>query len=143
MYAGDSMWDTTTEFGSRVERRLRDEHVIWLTTVRDDSAPQPSPVWFLWDGQTFLIFSQPNKPKLRNIAANPNVALNLESNGGGDVVIFSGEAAIVGDAPQEHEIAAYVAKYREYIARLGQTPESFAKEYSVAVRVRPTRLRGF
>jgi PPOX class probable F420-dependent enzyme len=137
------MLDPTTEFGVRVARRLREEMLIWLTTVRADRTPQPSPVWFLWDGQTFLIFSQPNKPKLRNIAANPNVALNLESNGGGDVVILGGEAAIVGDAPQEQEIAAYVAKYREDIAGLGQTPEGFAKEYSVAVRVRPARVRGF
>src|SRR5919202_4432924 len=108
------MLDPTTEFGARVARRLREETLIWLTTVRADGTPQPSPVWFLWDGQTILIFSQPNKPKLRNIAANPRVALHLESNGGGDVVIFNGEAAIVGDAPQELEIAAYVAKCREY-----------------------------
>ncbi len=138
------MLDTTTEFGARVERRLRDETIIWLTTVRADGLPQPSPVWFLWDGQTFLIFSQPNKPKLRNLAANSHVSLNLESNGqGGDIVIFSGEAVITGDAPQEDEIAAYVAKYREDIARIGSTVEQFAKEYSVAVRVRPTKVRGF
>ena len=41
---GAMMIDTMTEFGARVERRLREEPVIWLTTVRDDLLPQPSPV---------------------------------------------------------------------------------------------------
>ena len=54
--------DTTTDFGRRVERRLRDEYLVWLTTVRADGLPQPSPVWFLWDGETVLIYSQPGKP---------------------------------------------------------------------------------
>ncbi len=38
--------DTSTEFGARVARRLGDEHIVWLTTVRRDQAPQPSPVRF-------------------------------------------------------------------------------------------------
>ena len=136
--------DTTSEFGSRVERRLRDERVIWLTTVRSDGLPQPSPVWFLWDGQTFLIYSQPNKPKLQNIEANPGVALNLNSDEqGDDVVIFAGKAEIVKDAPAAHEVPAYLAKYRDAIAGIGMTPESFAQEYSVAVRVVPSQLRGY
>ena len=28
--------DTSTEFGARVAHRLRDEHIVWLTTVRRD-----------------------------------------------------------------------------------------------------------
>ena len=47
--------DPSTEFGARVERRLPDERIIWLTTVGPDNTPQPSPVWFFWDGETFLI----------------------------------------------------------------------------------------
>ena len=31
--------DTTTDFGKRVERRLREETMIWLTTVRRDGTP--------------------------------------------------------------------------------------------------------
>ncbi|MFQ5612516.1 MAG: hypothetical protein ACE5H9_10325 [Anaerolineae bacterium] len=39
--------DLSTEFGLRVARRLREERIIWLTTLRADQTPQPSPVWFL------------------------------------------------------------------------------------------------
>ena len=40
------MLDTTTESGARAERRLRDEEIVWLTTVRRDGQPQSVPVWF-------------------------------------------------------------------------------------------------
>lgn len=137
------MLETGTEFGSRAARRLREELIIWLTTVRGDSLPQPSPVWFHWDGETFLIYSRPNTPKLRNIERNPKVALNLDGDGrGGDIVVISGEARIDADAPPARDIVAYVEKYREPIARIGMTPDGFAEAYSVAVRVTPANLRG-
>lgn len=86
--------DTSTEFGQRVERRLREERIIWLTTVRRDGQPVPVPVWFLWDGGSeLLMYSRPNTPKLRNIARNPRVALNFNSDEyGNDVIYFEAEA---------------------------------------------------
>jgi PPOX class probable F420-dependent enzyme len=135
--------DTSSEFGARAERRLREERVIWLTTVRGDRTPQPSPVWFHWDGEALLIYSQPNTPKLRNVEQNPTVALNFDGNGqGGDIIVITGEARIVPDAPPASEVPEYVEKYRERIARLGMNPESFARAYSVAMRVTPTSVRG-
>jgi PPOX class probable F420-dependent enzyme len=135
--------DTSSEFGARVERRLRAERVAWLTTVSPRGAPVPSPVWFLWDGESFLLYSQREAPKLRNIAANPRVALHLQADADGDdVVIVSGEARASEDPPA-HEVAAYVEKYRDPISRNGWTPQSFAADYSVPIRVSPARLRGF
>lgn len=135
--------DTSTDFGRRVARRLQDEEVVWLTTVSPDGAPQPSPVWFLWENGTFLIYSQPHRPKLRNIALHPRVALNFNSDAvGDDVAVFAGEARIVHDAPSADQIPAYVAKYRAAIARLGADPNGFAQDYSVAIRVTPDKLRG-
>jgi PPOX class probable F420-dependent enzyme len=137
------MLDTTTEFGARVERRLREERIGWLTTLGPDSTPQPSPIWFLWDGESVLIYSQPNKPKLRNAERNPKVALNLDSDGGGgNIVVITGEARIVDGAPPADQVPEYLAKYRPDIARIGMSPESFARAYSVAIRLNPTKLRG-
>ena len=81
--------DTTTPFGERAQRRLREAMVAWLTTTSEDGTPQPVPVWFLWDGaDSFLLYSKPGTAKLRNIAARPRVSLNLDGNGeGGDVVV--------------------------------------------------------
>ena len=65
------MLDTTSEAGARAEKRLREEAIIWLTTVRSDGQPQSVPVWFLWEGETFLVYSQPGRQKLR-IGFDPN-----------------------------------------------------------------------
>ncbi len=133
------MFDMTTEAGRRAERRLREE-VAWLTTVRADGQPQSVPVWFLWDENAFLIYSQPNRQKLRNVALNPQVGINLNSNEhGGDVVRLEGAAKIVEDAPPASEVAPYVEKYRESITRIGFDVEGFARAYSTAVRVEPER----
>ena len=134
--------DTSTEFGSRVERRLRDERIIWLTTVGPDNTPQPSPVWFWWDGATLLIYSQPNTPKLRNVERNPRVALNFDGDGqGGDIVVITGEARVL-DGPPADQVAEYTAKYRESFTRIGMDAATFARTYSVPLRVTPTKLRG-
>jgi PPOX class probable F420-dependent enzyme len=137
------MIDTSTEFGTRVMRRLHEESIVWLTTVRRDGTPQPSPVWFLWDGESLVIYSQPNTPKLRNIAHNPTVALSLNADPyGNDVVILTGEARVVPDAPLVHQVPAFVAKYRNDLSS-SEKAEQMGREYSVAIRVTPTGLRGF
>ena len=134
------MLDTTSEAGGRAQRRLHEEQIAWLTTVRQDGQPQSVPVWFLWDEQTFLIYSQLGRQKLRNIDANPKVNLNLNSNAhGGDVVRAEGVADIVEDAPPATEVPEYVQKYCAAIARIGFDPEGFARAYSVPLRITPTR----
>ncbi|MBA2451396.1 MAG: TIGR03667 family PPOX class F420-dependent oxidoreductase [Chloroflexi bacterium] len=135
--------DTSTDFGARVARRLREDQIGWLTTVRADGLPQPTPVWFLWDGATFLIFSQPKVQKIRNIEGNSKVSLHLDGDGhGGDIVVISGEARVVTDVPRAHEISEYVEKYREGIKRIGMTPEQMAQTYSTALRLTPSKLSG-
>jgi PPOX class probable F420-dependent enzyme len=135
--------DTTTDFGKRVERRLREETMIWLTTVRRDGTPQPTPVWFLWDGETVLMYSRPNQQKERNIAHNPKVALHFDGDGrGGDIIVLTGEAQIVIDAPPASNVPAYVEKYAEPIKRIGMEAASFAAAYPIAIRITPTDVRG-
>jgi PPOX class probable F420-dependent enzyme len=134
--------DTSTSFGARAERRLHEEVIGWLVTVGRDGTPAPVPVWFLWEGDSFLVYSRPDTPKLRNIARSPRVALHLDGNGrGGDIVVVTGDAAVSDDPPAD-EVPAYVEKYAELIERNGWTPRSFASDYSVPLRVQFGRLRG-
>ena len=135
--------DIDTPFGQRAQRRLREEKVAWLVTMSDDATPQPVPVWFLWDRpSSFLLYSRPATAKLRNIAERPRVALHLDGDGeGGDIVVVLGDAAVTDDQPA-HEVRDYVEKYAAFIARNSWTPESFAADYSVPVRVEAKRLRG-
>jgi PPOX class probable F420-dependent enzyme len=136
--------DTSTDYGARVARRLGEELIIWLTTVGSDLTPQPSPVWFLWDGETALIYSQPGTPKLRNIRERPRVSLSFNSTEtGGDVVVITGDAWLDPETPPANELPVYIEKYSNGLAGIGLTPEAFAEAYSVPLRVRPTSLRGF
>jgi PPOX class probable F420-dependent enzyme len=138
------MIDLSGDFGSRAAQRLDTEIVVWLTTVSADGTPQPTPVWFLWENETVLIYSKANQAKLRNIQRNPRVALHFDSDGtGGNVVVITGEARIDSQAAPANAVAAYLKKYREEITGIEMTPESFAKAYAVAIRVTPTGLRGF
>jgi PPOX class probable F420-dependent enzyme len=134
--------DPSSKGHAHAERRLRTEPVAWLTTVRADGQAQASPVWFLWDGDTFLLYSQPGAQKVRNLAANPKVALHLGDDGnGGDVVSFEGTATVEPDTPRADRVDGYLAKYQAAIEALGYEPGPFARTYSLAIRVRPTRVR--
>jgi PPOX class probable F420-dependent enzyme len=134
--------DENTEFGVRAARRLREEIVVWMTTVTPAGSPVPRPVWFIWDGaESVLMFSQPG-PRVRNIEANPRVTLSFDGNGrGGDIIVFSGTAAVEPETPAAQS-PEYLAKYDDHIARIGLTPETFAERYSVPVRIAFTRLSG-
>jgi len=134
--------DPSTEKGTRVTQWLRDDVVAWLVTVSADGTPVPTPVWFWWDGETLLVYSQPDKPKLRHISANPRVAVALGWDEVGDLrAVITGLAAVDASAPAAFEHPEYIEKYREEIARLGSNPEEFAGAYSVPIRIRATKLR--
>lgn len=135
--------DTNSAFGARAERRLREDAIIWLTTVSASGQPHPRPVWFWWDGERILIFSKPHTYKVDHIRSNPRVALNLDGDGrGGDIIVLLGEARIAGQDPDQEKIAAYLRKYEQGLRRIGMTAEQFRESYSVPIWIAPRRLRG-
>jgi hypothetical protein len=70
------------------------------------------------------------------------VSLHLDGNGqGGDIVVCVGEAS-VSDDPPAHGLPEYVQKYAGLIERNRWTPESFAADYSVPLRIAISRIRG-
>ena len=134
--------DPETEKGARADERLRADSVAWLVTVSADGAPVPTPVWFWWDGESIIVYSEPDKPKLRHIAANPRVSFALRTDELGDeITVVSGIAAIDESIPAADQLSGYVEKYAGLIARLGADPASFAGAYAVPIRTRPTKLR--
>ena len=136
--------DETTKAGARAGRRLREEIVAWLTTVSPEGQPQASPVLFLWDGADEIwMLSKGDTPRVRNIAASPLVALNLDGDGrGGNVVTLEGEARI-GErmTPLDHVPPAYQAKYAAKLADYGWTMMSMLVDYPVTLRISIRRAR--
>ncbi len=138
------MLDFSSRFGRHANRRLREEKVMWLTTVDADNRPQPRPVWFHWDGQTLLVFSERNKAKLRHLAGNAHVAVSFNTDeDGGDVLVLLGDAEVLSQPPPPNRIRAYLRKYTAGIDDLGMTVEQFRESYTVPVLVTPQSMRGF
>jgi PPOX class probable F420-dependent enzyme len=100
-------------------------------------------VGFLWDGGDVVsVYSQPGA-RVRNVAANPKVTLNFDGDGrGGDVVVLAGIAQVDSGAPAADAFPAWLEKYAAQIAEFGMTPASYAARFSVAIRIRLTRLDG-
>jgi PPOX class probable F420-dependent enzyme len=125
-----------------LEQCIADEHIAWLTTVRADGMPLPTPVWFIWHEDAFLIYSQPTALKLRNIRHNPNVSLHFNTDETGEkFTVFQAVARIDATACTSLEMSLYQTKYCDHITMIGYTPERLAHEFSVAVRVSPVRVR--
>ncbi len=136
--------DPSTPFGARVERRLQDEQVIWLTTTSRDGTPQPNPVWFLWDQEAFWIYTEPGSYKVRNLRRNPRVSLHFDAGEGGeDVMVFTGSAVLDENPPLAHHNPLYLEKYRQGIVEIEMTPERMGEQYCLAIQVVPDKLRGF
>jgi len=131
------------ELREHVDERLRSDPIAWLTTVRPSGMPDTVPIWFVWEDGVFVIYSQPGKPKLRNLAQHPQVSIALDdTRGGDDVVRFEATAAVDESHPAADRVPAYVDKYSAGIVRLGYgDPVAFAAEFSVPVIVSPTRFR--
>src|SRR5438876_12398012 len=137
------MLDVKNARDAHIDERLRSNTMIWLNTVRPDGRPHSAAVWFLWDGSQFLIFSQPNKQKIRNLQHNPNVVLALDNTkNGSDVIVIEGKAELLKQGDVNTTLPAYAEKYLPELKDMGWTPESMAADYSQPIRVTPTKFVG-
>ena len=137
------MLNFNTRLGRQINRRLRKETIIWLTTVDAHNTPQPRPVWFHWDGRPILIFSERSKAKLWHITRNPRVALSFNTDKDGeDVGVLIGNAVILGEPPPATRIQAYLRKYKEGIKDIGMTVPQFRESFAIPILVTPTAMRG-
>jgi PPOX class probable F420-dependent enzyme len=56
-------------------------HVVHLTTLRADGAPQSRPLWTIVHDGRVVFFTQPASPKARDIERDPRVALSVTDRG--------------------------------------------------------------
>jgi PPOX class probable F420-dependent enzyme len=89
------------------------------------------------------VYSRADAKRLAHLQQDPRVALNFDGNGrGGDIIVITGQAQVSSDDPPADRLPTYVEKYHDFIARGFTTPEKFASIYSVALRIRPSAIRG-
>jgi PPOX class probable F420-dependent enzyme len=137
--------DRSNVFQARVADQLERELIGWLVTVSPSGRPQPSPVWFHWDGANKItIFSKPDTPKLRNIAANSHVSFHFDSDARGEqITILSGTAAILEQPRRVLEHPEYARKYQADLLIIGSSAEQMSADYSVTIELTVDTLRGY
>lgn len=92
---------------SHVVARLEQARNYWVGTVSSTGRPHAVPVWGAWvDGRLYF---GAGPRSARNLAANPEVVINLES--GDDVVIIEGSVEEVSGADPE-----FTARYADIFA---------------------------
>ena len=123
-----------------VESRLKKDLVIWLVTAGADGKPQAVPVWFQWDGRSFLIYAQ-DGAKVRALQTNPYVELHLNSDEAADEVVRASGVARIETRRPRRLTAMFQRKYGKEIKRLGMTPEGFISTHHNLLRVRRLRWR--
>jgi general stress protein 26 len=101
--AGLLAWEWATE-------RLERAHNYWVATASREGSPHAAPIWGLWLDEVFYFSTARGSRKGRNLAANPQAVVHLES--GDEVVIVEGEVKEVDGRNSLDRLAlAYGEKY--------------------------------
>jgi PPOX class probable F420-dependent enzyme len=138
------MLDLSTERDRAIDRRLRDDLIIWLTTVSPAGRPHSVPVWFWWDGESVLIYSEPETRKVRDLRGDPAVTLVLETRDEGEeVIFFEGDAELTAEPTTALMPPEFGAKYAHLFQRTGSTPEQMAAQYSQPIRITGAKVKAW
>lgn len=96
-----------------VSKQMAEARNYWICSTRPDGRPHAAPVWGVWLDEVFYFGTGRLARKARNLSANPEVVVHLES--GDETVIFEGRVDETTDATLFKRIAqAYGAKYPGY-----------------------------
>jgi hypothetical protein len=116
-----------------LERRLSDARVYWLATVGPTGRPRVRPIDGLFLDGILYVGGSPETRWVRELAANPYVAVHLD--GVDDVLVLDGVAEIlrsVDEALAERLAAASNEKFPEY----DMTPAVYRARGAIAIRPR-------
>lgn len=93
-----------------VDQQMEKSRNYWIASTKTDGNPHVAPVWGVWMEGALYFSTAPSARKARNIAANPEVVVHLES--GDEVVIMEGRIETESDlALLQHMAPIYGGKY--------------------------------
>jgi hypothetical protein len=107
---------------SYVQERMQTARNYWIATATTEGKPSATPVWGVWLDERLYFDGSPQTRRGRNIAANPQVAVHLES--GDSAVMLEGEAFIYNSPPERVLAEQIAAVYREKYVQDGYAPQA-------------------
>jgi len=136
--------DASPRSRAQAEAALRDDPVVWLSSVQADGRPHVVPVWFHWDGERIVAFSKPHARKVDNLRDKPRVMLAVGTPGPDfEVELIEATAELPDASATDVMPAGFGAKYRVLLRRANLTVRRFAEVYSQPIVLRPTRFLGY
>ena len=127
---------------AEVQARVAAAADYWLCTVRPDGRPHAVPIWGAWLDEAFYFYTEPQTQKVKNLTAQPEVVVHLES--AADVVIVEGpvQEVAAGGAAWHACARALFAKYKDPQTGTGLQLAA-APRAAVVFRLRPRHVRAW
>src|SRR5215471_12826712 len=128
---------------------LAQPHDAIISTNQVGKGSQLSPIWFLWDGESFLFSTQKASVKYANIVRDPNISIIVNDPVTHTYVIAYGRAEIVGlEGWQEHYPELWDTILEKYIPaerREQYAAASWARDHStrVVIVLKPEKITGW
>ena len=124
---------------------LAQPHDAIISTNRVGKGSQLSPVWFVWDGESFLFGTQKVSVKYANIVRDPNISVIVNDQVTHTYVTAYGRAEIV-DLEQYPELDnAIVEKYipADQRQQFEASNQGFLRVSRVVIILKPEKVVGW
>jgi PPOX class probable F420-dependent enzyme len=134
-----------SELTPAVRQFLDTQRNLVMSTVRPDGAPQISPVWYLFDGEAFIISTAKETAKWHNLLRDPRIALCVDEPDTGRMIVAYGRAELA-DQDIWETTRTLVEKYVKGAVAVQAHMERIFKNWTrVIVKVKPDKViaRGF
>jgi PPOX class probable F420-dependent enzyme len=129
-----------TAASRRVLEFTQHSYLAILATVYPSGGPQAFPVWYEYDGESFLISTDSGAAKLRNIRRNPKVALCItDTTRQVKSLTVIGHAQVVMDNDQAQELHRRLSLRYLGSEEGTEWADSMADEEMALIRITPDK----
>lgn len=127
------------EFTEPVKKFLEKPNLAVLATISPSGRPQATPVWFLLDGDEILMNTSQGRAKLRNVQADPRVAVTIYDKDNPYLYVQVRGRVTIDPKSGARDIDRLSQRYR---GKPYQYPPSDAPEKRVSLRLKPSAISG-
>ena len=123
---------------------LAKPHDAIVSTNRVGKGSQLNPVWFVWDGESFLFITQKASVKYANIVRDPNISVIVNDPVTHTYVVACGRAEIVGLARYPELENAILEKYipADQRRQFSAATQAIEQASRVVIMLKPEKVVG-